>query len=78
MEKQPTALVLYHFFHLDDVVSAQQFADLRLGFHARSWQMTVLPSNRSCHDPRTRYPGTEDWQGVRISRITPPFPKPPP
>lgn len=72
-DERPRALVLYHFFHPDDVVSAQHYADLGRGLRARGWDVTVLPSNRSRHDASIRYPGREEWEGVHIHRI----PRPP-
>jgi len=65
----PTALVLYHYFHPDDVVSAQHFADLCTGLQDRGWNVTAMPSNRGCRDEGVRYPGRETWQNVRIRRV---------
>ncbi|MFL5440452.1 MAG: glycosyltransferase family 4 protein [Myxococcales bacterium] len=62
-------LLLYHFFHPDDVVSAQHFSDLALGLSARGWQVTALTSDRSCRDPGRRYSKREDWNGIDIVRV---------
>lgn len=74
MGETTTALVLYHFFHPDDVVSAQHFADLCRGLKDRGWRIVAMPSNRSCHDPLANYFRTEVWQGIDIHRVyRPPF-----
>ena len=44
-------LVLYHFFHPDDVVSAQQFTGLAEGLTSKNWEVEAWPSNRACHPP---------------------------
>jgi len=54
----PSALVLYHYFHPDDVVSAIHFSEL-----------TALPSNRGCRDESLTYPSRTEWQGVKIRRV---------
>lgn len=64
-----SVLVLYHFFHPDDVVSAQHYADLCEGLHKRGWRVTVLPCSRSCRTEKQRYPRREIWKGVDIRRI---------
>jgi len=70
----PDALVFYHYFHPDDVVSAQHFADLCTGLQNRGWDVTVAPSTRSCRDESQNFPTKEEWQGVHVRRIwRPPF-----
>jgi colanic acid biosynthesis glycosyl transferase WcaI len=70
----PKALVLYHYFHPDDVVSAQHYAELCLGLKQRGWVVKVLPCNRGCRDETRRYPARETWNGIEIRRIwRPPF-----
>jgi colanic acid biosynthesis glycosyl transferase WcaI len=49
-------LVLYHYYHPDDVVSAVQFTGLSEGLAAEGWEVEVWPSNRACHNPETTYP----------------------
>lgn len=72
----PSVLVFYHYFHPDDVVSAQHYADLCSGLEARGWDVTVMPCNRGCRDERQRFPPREDWKRVRIRRIwRPAFPQ---
>ena len=65
----PTVLVLYHFFHPDDVVSAQHYADLCTGLQNRGWDVTVMPCNRGCRDESIRYQLHEVWQNIRIRRV---------
>ena len=65
----PTALVLYHYFHPDDVVSAQHFSDLCTGLAGRGWEVTVLPCNRGCRDESQRFGAKELWEGVTIRRV---------
>jgi glycosyltransferase involved in cell wall biosynthesis len=62
-------LVLYHYFHPDDVVSAQHFADLSTGLQSRGWDVTVMPSNRGCRDESIQYLGRETWRDVHIHRV---------
>ena len=63
------ALIAYHFFHPDDVVSARLFSDLAVGLGARGWDVTALTSVRSWSAPRESYAQHETWQGVRIERV---------
>lgn len=65
----PKVLVLYHFFHPDDVVSAQHYAGLALGLRDRGWDVTVMPGNRGCREESARYPRKESWQGITVRRI---------
>ncbi|MCX5907574.1 MAG: hypothetical protein NTY64_10405, partial [Deltaproteobacteria bacterium] len=63
----PSAAILYHFFHPDDVVSARHFSEFAEELAKRGWSVTVLTSNRYC-----RYRGRkislpeEEWKGIRI------------
>lgn len=63
------ALVFYHYFHPDDVASAQQFSGLCEGLAQRGWQVTAMPCNRDWRDGRQAFPGNETWKGVKIRRI---------
>ncbi|HTC21200.1 MAG TPA: glycosyltransferase family 4 protein [bacterium] len=63
-------LILYHYYHPDDVVSAVQFTGLGEGLASRGWEVEVWPSNRACHNPETTYPlEKEILNGVTIKRI---------
>ena len=67
---RPSAIVLYHFFHPDDVVSAQHLSDFSEELAKRGWDITVLTSNRSCRYPGNKIsPRNEDWRGVAIKRV---------
>jgi glycosyltransferase involved in cell wall biosynthesis len=62
-------LVLYHYFHPDDVVSAQLYADLCTGLGDRGWDVTVMPCNRGWGDETAQYPLRDEWRGLHIRRI---------
>jgi glycosyltransferase involved in cell wall biosynthesis len=62
-------LVLYHFFHPDQVVSARLFSDLAVEQARRGWDVTALTCNRSHGDESVRYPAQESWSGVHIRRV---------
>jgi len=65
----PTALILYHYFHPDDVVSARHIADLACGLHARGWTVRVMPSNRACRGDSRAFASRGRWKGVEIRRV---------
>jgi len=65
----PHISVLYHFYSPDDVVSGRLYADLSEGLAASGWQVTALPSNRSCHTGHGPYPRHEACHGVSIHRV---------
>jgi colanic acid biosynthesis glycosyl transferase WcaI len=65
----PSALVLYHYFHPDDVVSAIHISELAEGLSERGWDVTALPSNRGCRDESVTFPSRSERQGVRIRRV---------
>ncbi|MGL6095662.1 MAG: hypothetical protein ACRC7O_07700, partial [Fimbriiglobus sp.] len=67
-DDRPHAVLLYHFFHPDDVVSARLFSDIAAGLTARGWRVTAVPCNRGCRDHVT-YPLRNDWAGGRIRRV---------
>ncbi len=63
-------LVLYHYFHPDDVVSAIQKKVLAEDMARRGYAVEVWPSNRSCHhknDVYTTIP--ETINGVLVRRV---------
>jgi hypothetical protein len=65
---RPRVLLVYHFFHPDEVVSARLFTDLGAGLSARGWDVTALTSNRTWNSPRVALPSREVHQGVAIER----------
>ena len=68
-------LILYHFFHPDDVVSSRHFSDLAAAFAERGWKVVARPSNRSCRDQRCKYAALGTIRSVIIDRIwRPAFP----
>ena len=76
-DKRPAIIIAYHFFWPDDVVSAQQKADLAVGLADRGWDVTVLTSNRRFKDSTIVVePEVETWKGVNIIRChRPPSPQ---
>ena len=66
---RPRLLVLYHFFHPDQVVSARIFSDFAEEQSRRGWDVTALTCNRSHADPHVRYPARETWNDVRVHRV---------
>jgi len=72
----PKVLIFYHFLHPDDVVSAVLFTDLAVELAQRGWDVTAMPSNRSCWHSSTKYPAREVLKGVQIRRVwRPGFPQ---
>ncbi len=65
----PQAVVLYHYFPPDDVVSAIHFGELSAGLVARGWDVQAFPSNRSCRNAALQFLAREDVNGVKIRRI---------
>lgn len=66
----PSVFILYHFFPPDNVVSAELNGDLARGLAAKGWDVTVLTSNRFCHDSDAEIqPLEEDWNGVKVIRL---------
>jgi glycosyltransferase involved in cell wall biosynthesis len=68
-DSRPHALVLYHYFHPDDVISARHFDGLAQGLAARGWRVTAAPCNRGCRDESRVYPSHETWDGITIRRV---------
>ena len=66
--KRPRVILLYHFFHPDDVVSARQFTDLAVGLTTRGYDVLALPSNRMWKNDTVLSPA-ETWAGGEIRRI---------
>ena len=66
---RPHAVLLYHYFHPDDVISARLFSDLAEGLVQRGWDVTAVPCQRGCRDPEAVHPLVEAWQGVRVHRV---------
>ncbi len=62
-------VLLYHFFHPDDVISARLFTELGERAAAEGWEVIAMPSVRSCHDGDARLAKRESWRGIDIRRI---------
>ncbi len=68
-DRRPHAVLLYHYFHPDDVVSARLFSDMAEGLTHRGWNVTAMPCQRGCHDENIARPLSETWSGGRIERV---------
>jgi colanic acid biosynthesis glycosyl transferase WcaI len=69
----PSAIILYHFFYPDDVVSARHFSDFAEELANRDWEVTVLTSNRYCRSRERKIAVKEEvWKGIRVIRISRP------
>jgi len=62
-------LVLYHYFHPDDVVSAQLFTGLCEGLRDRGWQVEAISSNRGHCDDTQKFSARENWNGIEVRRL---------
>ena len=67
--RAPTVLVLYHYFHPDDVVSAVHVAELCEGLAEKGWRVTAMPCNRSRRDDQIVFTPDETWGDVEIKRV---------
>jgi colanic acid biosynthesis glycosyl transferase WcaI len=68
--RAPSVILIYHFFHPDDVVSARHYSDFAAELAIRGWDVTVLTSNRYCRYPKEKITvKEEDWNGVHIIRV---------
>ncbi len=72
----PSALVLYHYYYPDDVVSAAHLTQLCEGLARRNWSVTTMPCNRTCRTEAPVTPARERRNGVIIKRLwRPPLPQ---
>ncbi len=62
-------ILLYHFFHPDDVISARLYSDLAEELVKAGCDVTAMPSMRSCHDGAAAYAKKENWVGGEIHRV---------
>ncbi|MCX7804236.1 MAG: glycosyltransferase family 4 protein [Planctomycetota bacterium] len=65
----PRILMLYHYFHPDDVAGGEMFTGLAVGLARRGWEVEAAPCNRSRHDPSRKFSPSETYEGVSIRRI---------
>ena len=65
----PKALVFYHYFYPDDVVSAVHLTQFCEELHSRNWEVEAMPCNRGCRDDKQTFIKNETWNGIKISRI---------
>src|SRR5580658_136376 len=69
MKRPPKALVLHHYMHPDDVVSAVLVTDLCVELVRRGWEVKAMPGNRSCRHESLKYAAKEQWCGVNFQRV---------
>jgi len=67
---RPSILLLYHFFFPDDVAGASYMYQLAQELTQRGWHVTVLTTNRYCHEPHRHIPHKEEHvQGIQVIRL---------
>jgi glycosyltransferase involved in cell wall biosynthesis len=69
MDSPGSVYLLYHFFHPDDVVSGRLFSDLAEDLTDAGFDVTALPSVRSCHGADVRLKQKQSWAGGKIRRV---------
>jgi glycosyltransferase involved in cell wall biosynthesis len=69
MAGRGSVFLLYHFFHPDDVISARLYSDLAENLTESGFDVTAVPSIRSCHGRNVRLAKRESWVGGKIRRI---------
>lgn len=67
--KDRRLLLLYQYFHPDDVVSAHHYTHLAEDLQSRGWQVIAMPVNKARHDESRVFPRHEDYKGIEIQRI---------
>ena len=65
---QKHLVLLYHFFHPDDVISARLFSEIAESFATNDWQVTALPATR-LFESNQPLPKRERWKLVDIRRV---------
>ena len=65
----PSALVLYHYYYPDDVVSATHLTQLCEGLAQRGWSVTAMPCNRGCRNEALLHASFERHNSVTIRRL---------
>lgn len=66
---KPRLILLYHYFHPDDVISARLYSDLAVEMTNRGWHVTAMPAIRSCHSDAPPLAKNDTWQNVHIRRV---------
>src|SRR5947209_5571337 len=63
-------LILNQAFHPDVVSTAQHASDLAAAMAAMGDDVTVIASRSGYDDPAARFPQREQWNGVRVLRVS--------
>ena len=67
------ALIFYHFFYPDDVVSAVLFSELAQSLAQRDYEVRSLTSNRYCRQADWKIDTADEvWEDVKIHRVSRP------
>ncbi len=61
-------VLLYHFFHPDDVISARLFSEIAQRFAGDGWQVTAIPAAR-WFESNEPLPSREQWDSIDIRRV---------
>ena len=69
IDTKPQLILLYHYFHPDDVISARLYSDLAEEMSRRGWGVTAMPAIRSCHQDAEPLAKVETWKDVLIRRV---------
>ncbi len=69
MNRGPSIIVAYQYFHPDENVSARIFTDLAAGLAARGWRVTALTSDKLARDHHAQLERESAHLGVRIIRV---------
>jgi len=69
MAARGSVYLLYHFFQPDDVISARLYSDLAEDLTESGFDVTAVPSIRSCHGRDVRLAKRDSWAGGKIRRI---------
>ncbi len=66
----PRLLLLYHYFHPDDVAGALQITGVGEGLVQKGFEVEAWPCNRSCHhEDHTYSTKSERVGGVLVRRV---------
>ena len=63
------ALLINQFFYPSSQSTGQHLSGLAEALTKRGYEVTVLTSRRSDHDPNRLYPARETWRGIQIIRV---------
>jgi hypothetical protein len=62
-------LLLNQTFYPDVMATGQYLTEVAVRLVERGHQVTVVTSRRAYDQPRTQFPKTETWRGIRVYRV---------